>query len=75
VRARVEALAQARGRSLNYILNEAVARYIDDAAWLIDEIAAAVAKADEPGAAVVAQDVVMADLDAVIVESRTRRAS
>ena len=40
--ARVETLARSRGRSLNFIMNEAVQRYLAEEAWIIDEISEAV---------------------------------
>ena len=42
-RRKIDALAKSRGRSLNYVLNEAIDRYLSEEEWLIDEIAAAVA--------------------------------
>jgi len=74
-RERIAALARSRGRSMNFVLNEAVDRYVAEEAWLIDEIAAAVAEADVPDALFVPQSEVMAGLDAVIASARQRQAS
>ncbi len=75
MRQRVEALARSRGRSINYVLNEAVQRYLAEEAWLIDEINAAVDEANAPDAVFVPQADVMASLDAVIEQARGRRVS
>ncbi len=74
-RERIASLARSRGRSMNFVLNEAVERYVAEEAWLIDEISAAVAEADAPDAVFVPQAEVMAGLDAVIEGARQRRAS
>ena len=74
-RERIAALARSHGRSMNFVLNEAVDRYVAEEAWLIDEIAAAVAEADVPDALFVPQSEVMAGLDAVIASARQRQAS
>jgi predicted transcriptional regulator len=49
-RQKINALAKSRGRSLNYVLSEAIERYLTEEEWLIDEITAAVAEADAPDA-------------------------
>lgn len=74
-RARLEALARSRERSLNFILNEAVQRYLGEEAWLIDEIRAAVQEADAPDTVFVSQTELVAGLDAVIEQARRRHAS
>lgn len=74
-RERVEAVARSRGRSLNYVLNEAVRRYLAEEAWLIDEISAAVDEADAPDAVFVPQAEVMAGLDTAIAQARRRSVS
>lgn len=74
-RTKLEDLARSRGRSLNFLLNEAVQRYLLEEAWLIDEISAAVYEADAAGAVFVPQAEVMAQLEAEIEQVRQRRAS
>ena len=74
-RTRLEALARSRGRSLNFVMNEAAQRYLSEEAWLIDEIRAAVQEADATDAVFVPQSEVMAGLDAVIERARRDRAS
>ena len=74
-RARLEALARSRGRSLNFVMNQAVERYLAEEAWLIDEISASVQEADAASAVFVPQAEVMAGLDAVIEQARRRHAS
>jgi predicted transcriptional regulator len=74
-RSRLEALARSRGRSLNFVMNEAVQRYLTEEAWLIDEISAAVREADSADAVFVPQAEVMARLDVEIEQARQRRAS
>ena len=74
-RAKLEATARSRGRSLNFVLNEAVERYVAEEAWLVDEIREAVEEADAPGAVFVPHAEVMAGLEAAIEQARQRRVS
>jgi predicted transcriptional regulator len=71
-RQKIDALAQSRGRSLNYVLGEAIERYLAEEEWLIDEINAAVAEADAPDAVFHTTDEVMRHMDAIIAEAQTR---
>jgi predicted transcriptional regulator len=71
-RRKIHALAKSRGRSLNYVLNEAIDRYLAEEEWLIDEIRAAVAEADAPDAVFHTTDEVMRDMDAIIAHAQTR---
>ena len=71
-RQKIDALAKSRGRSLNYLLNEAIDRYLGDEEWLIDEISAAVAEADAPDAVFYSTDEVMQHMDEIITDAQTR---
>jgi predicted transcriptional regulator len=71
-RRKIDALAKSRGRSLNYVLNEAIARYLAEEEWLIDEISAAVAEADAPDAVFHTTDEVMRHMDEIIAHAQTR---
>jgi predicted transcriptional regulator len=68
-------VARSRGRSLNFVLNEAVERYVAEEAWLVDEIREAVEEADATDAVFVPHAEVMAGLDAAIEQARRRRVS
>ena len=70
-RRKVDALAKSRGRSRNYVLSEAIERYLDEEVWLIDEISAAVAEADAPDAVFVPTSTVMRQMDDIIARART----
>ena len=61
---RLEALAKAMGRSANYIAGKAIASYLDENAWQVEEIGKAVAKADGGGPFVRHEDA-MGYLDAL----------
>ncbi len=74
-REKVEALARSRGRSLNFVLNEAVQRYLAEEAWLIDEITMAIQEADAPDTIFVPHGEAMASLDGVIEQARQRHVS
>jgi predicted transcriptional regulator len=74
-RERLDALAQSRGRSLNFVMNEAVKRYLDEEAWLVDEIRAAVQEADASDAVFVSHADVMAGLDVAIEQASRRHVS
>ena len=74
-RAKLDAVARSRGRSLNFVLNEAVERYVAEEAWLVDEIREAVEEADATDAVFVPHAEVMAGLDAAIEQARRRRVS
>jgi predicted transcriptional regulator len=74
-RAKLDAVARSRGRSLNFVLNEAVERYVAEVAWLVDEIREAVEEADAADAVFVPHAEVMAGLDAAIEQARRSRVS
>jgi predicted transcriptional regulator len=74
-RRKIDALAKSRGRSLNDVLNEAIDRYLAEEEWLIDEISAAVAKADAPDAVFHTTDEVMRHIDEIIARTHTRMRS
>jgi predicted transcriptional regulator len=71
-RRKIDALAKSRGRSLNYVLNEAIDRYLAEEEWLIDEISAAVTEADAPDAVFHTTDEVMRHMDEIIAHAQTR---
>jgi predicted transcriptional regulator len=71
-RRKIDALAKSRRRSLNYVLNEAIDRYLAEEEWLIDEISAAVAEAEAPDAVFYTTDEVMRHMDEIIAHARTR---
>ena len=70
-RRKIDALAKSRGRSLNYVLGEAIDRYLAEEEWLIDEINAAVAEADAPDAVFYTTDEVMHRMDEIIAQVQT----
>jgi predicted transcriptional regulator len=70
-RQKIDALAKSRGRSLNYVVNEAIDRYLAEEEWLIDEIRAAVAEADAPDAVFHTTDEVMRHMDEIIAHAQT----
>jgi predicted transcriptional regulator len=74
-RQRLNSLAQSRDRSLNFVINEAVRRYLDEEAWLIDHIRDAVQEADAADAVFVSHAEVIAGLDATIEQARQRHIS
>lgn len=45
-RAALDAIAQATERDLNYVLNEAIAAYLEMNQWLIEEIKKGIAEAE-----------------------------
>jgi predicted transcriptional regulator len=69
-RQKIDALAKSRGRSLNYVLGEAIERYLAEEEWLIDEISAAVAEADAPDAVFYTTDEVMRHMDEIIARAQ-----
>lgn len=71
-RRKIDALAKSRGRSLNYVLGEAIDRYLAEEEWLIDEISAAVTEADAPDAVFYTTDEVMQRMDEIITQAQTR---
>ena len=71
-RRKIDALAKSRGRSRNYVLAEAIERYLAEEAWLIDEISAAVREADRPDAVFYTTDEVMRQMDELIAQAQTR---
>lgn len=71
-RERVDALAKSRGRSLNYVLSEAIERYLAEEEWLIDEVSVAVAEADSPDAVFYTTDEVMRHMDGIITQAEAR---
>lgn len=71
-RRKIDALAQSRGRSLNYVLNEAIDRYVSEEEWLIDEIGAAIAEADASDAVFYSTNEVMRHMDAIIADAQAR---
>ncbi len=70
---KIDALARALGRPRNYVIAEAVERYIKEEAWQIEEIQAAIAE-DEADLVVPHDDVMRAAYDA-IDEIEKRRVS
>jgi predicted transcriptional regulator len=69
-RDRIGALAKSRGRSLNYVLSEAIERYLAEEEWLIDEISAAVGEADAPDAVFHTTDEVLRHMDGIIARAQ-----
>ena len=70
---KIDALAKALGRPRNYVIAEAVERYIKEEAWQIEEIQAAIAE-DDADLVVPHDDVMRAAYDA-IDEIEKRRVS
>jgi len=70
---KIDALARALGRPRNYVIAEAVERYIAEEAWQIEEIQAAIAE-DDANLVVPHEDVMRAAYDA-IDEIEKRRVS
>jgi RHH-type rel operon transcriptional repressor/antitoxin RelB len=62
LRKRFEALAQATGRTKNYLMTEALVEYLDHEEWQIAEIEEAIREADEHPEQMVKHEDVVADL-------------
>ena len=71
-RQKIDALAKSRGRSLNYVVNEAIDRYLTEEEWLIDEISAAVAEGNAPDAVFHTTEEVMPYMDEIVAHAQTR---
>ncbi len=72
-RQQIAALAKARGRGVDDVLNEAIERYLAEDQWISHEIAEAVNEADSPDAIFYTTAEVMRHLDDVISRARTRK--
>ena len=72
-RRQIAALAQARGRGVDDLLNEAIEQYLAEDRWLSQEIAEAVTEADSPDVVFFTTAEVMRHMDDVIARARTRK--
>jgi predicted transcriptional regulator len=71
IAARLKTLAVAEDRSVSYLIAEALERYLADEEWQVAEIQAAIAEADAPDAAFVAQSVLEAWAEQVLAKPET----
>jgi predicted transcriptional regulator len=69
---RLKTLAVAEDRSVSYLVAEALERYLADEEWQVAEIQAAIAEADAPDAAFVAQSDLEAWAEQVLAKPETR---
>ena len=69
----LDALAEATGRSRNFLICEAIARYLEDEVWQIGKIIEGLADAD--AGRVYEDDEVEAEMRQIIANARARRAA
>jgi predicted transcriptional regulator len=69
-RDRLDALAEVTGRSRNFLISEAIGRYLDDEAWQIGKIQEGLADADADR--VYDADDVEMEMRQIIADARTR---